>query len=192
MNVVAVDMVGARIFGKRIGDVPHLKLAVERGLSGGVKTERDIAITGDYSNYDDLDILGERAQHGGQYPDDLIPEYPADVTRIYGAELACREGCVNNSLANLQILTYDAHGRGGWTLVMGKGFSDEVVNGIKGRALVAGPCAVKEIGPRLVERLCPGNVYFSRECNDLRAVVESMCHLMKVVSAETGAPHQPD
>jgi len=180
LNVVAVDVVGARIFGKRIADVPHLALAIERGLGGGVRSEADIAIAGDYSSYDDLDVLNEWSAYGGQYPDDLIPEFPPDVTVIKGRERACREGCVNNSLANLQILTYDGGGKGGWTLVMGQGFSDEVVAGIQGRVLVVGPCAVKEIGPRLIARLGKGKVYQSHECNDLTAVVESMCHLMKV------------
>lgn len=190
-NVVAVDVVGARVFGKRIADVPHLRLAIERGLGRGVNTEADITITGDVSSYNDLDLLGEWEKYGGQYPDNLIDEWPADVTRVYGAELACREGCVNNSLANLQILSFDHGGRGGWTLVMGKGFSGEVVDGIKGRVLVAGPCACQEVGPRLVERLGAGKVYFSRECNDLQAVVESMCHLMKVSPFKLAPPINP-
>jgi hypothetical protein len=45
---------------------------------------------------------------------------------------------------------------------------------------VAGPCAVKEVGSRLLNRLGKKKIYFSRECNDLTALVESMCHLMKV------------
>jgi hypothetical protein len=189
--VVAVDIVGARIFGKRIADVPHLKIAVERGLGDGIESERDITITGDCSDYDSLDLLNEWSEYGGQYPDDLIPEFPADVAIIKGKEMACREGCVNNSLANLQILTFDAQGRGGWTLVLGKGFSDEVVEGIKGPVLVVGPCAVKEIGQRLVDRLGKGKVYLSHECNDLRAVVESMCHLMKVSPFKLAPPINP-
>jgi uncharacterized protein (DUF362 family) len=191
LNVVAADIVGARVFGKRIQDVPHLKIALERGLGGGIESERDIAITGDCSNYDDLDLLREWSQYGGQYPDDLIPEFPADIAVIKGQEMACREGCVNHSLNNLQLLAFDQHGRGGWTLMMGKGFADEVVESVKGPVLVVGPCAVKEIGQRLTDRLGKRKVYFSHECNDLAAVVEAMCHLMKVSPFKLAPPINP-
>lgn len=53
-----------------------------------------------------------------------------------------------------------------------------------GRFLVVGPCAVEEIGDRLIERLGEDKVYRSKECNDLSAVVESMLHLMKVSVAQ--------
>lgn len=182
-NVVAVDVVGARIFGKRIEDVPHLAIAIERGLSGGVRSERDVTLVGDVTAWDGLDLLGEHASYGGAYPDDLAAEWPADVRRVQGTELACREGCVNNALANLQILSFDHGGQGGWTLVMGKGFDDATVDALVREArpvLLVGPCAVAELAPRLREQLGARKVFTSDECNDLRAVVESMCHLMKV------------
>jgi uncharacterized protein (DUF362 family) len=191
LNVVAVDIVGARIFGKRIEDVPHLKIALERGLGEGIESKRDITITGDRSSYDDLDLLDEWSAYGGQYPDDLIPEYPADVRIIKGKELACREGCVNNSLSNLQTMHFDHAGRGGWSLVMGKGFDVEVVKSIEGPVLLVGPCAVEEIGKRLVDRLGKNKVYMSHECNDLAAIVESMCHLMKVSPFKLAPPMNP-
>ena len=180
LNVVATDIVGARIFGKRIEDVPHLNIAIKRGLGNGIKSERDITITGDYSDYDDLDILGQWSDYGGQYPDDLIQEFPEGITIIKGTEMACHEGCVNNSLNNLQIFGFDQKGKGGWTLLMGKSFEDEAIQNINGRVLVVGQCAVKEVGEKLIDRLGKRNVYMSRECNDLTAIVESMCHLMKV------------
>jgi len=179
-NVYAVDVVGARVFGKRIEDVPHLAIARERGLGAGVEGPDDIRIVGDCGGYDDLDLLGEWDAHGGAYPDDLAPEFPEDVRIVYGAERACREGCVNNSLNTLQLMSLDGGGQGGWTLVLGKGFDDDVVAGIEGPVLLVGPCAVEEIGPRLVERLGSKRVHCSRECNDLAAVIESMCHLMKM------------
>lgn len=191
LNVVAVDVVGARIFGKRVDDVPHLQLALERGLGDGIASERDITIAGDCTSYDELDLLGEWSAYGGQYPDDLIPEYPADVRIIKGKELACREGCVNNSLSNLQTLHLDHAGRGGWTLVLGKGFDDEVVRSIDGPVLLVGPCAVEEIGRKLVTRLGRSKVYMSRECNDLQAIVESMCNLMKVSPLKLAPPMNP-
>jgi uncharacterized protein (DUF362 family) len=191
LNVVAVDSVGARIFGKRIKDVPHLKIALERNLGDGIQSESDIVITGDYKKYDDLDILNELSEYGGQYPDDLIPEFPEDVTIIKGKEMACREGCVNNSLSVLQGMSFDQHGKGGWTLIMGKGFDNDVIDNITGPVLVVGPCAVKEIGNRLLNRLGKRKIYFSHECNDLTALVESMCHLMKVNPLKLAPPINP-
>ena len=191
LNVVAVDIVGARVFGKRIEDVPHLKIALERGLGDGVHGDDDITITGDCTAWNELDLLDEWSAYGGQYPDDLIPEYPPDVRIIKGTELACREGCVNNSFSVLQGLYFDQGGRGGWTMVVGKGFDDDVVASIDGRVLLVGPCAVEEIGQKLVTRLGRGNVYMSRECNDLAALVESMCHLMKVSPLRIGPPANP-
>lgn len=179
-NVFATDVVGARVFGKRIEDVPHLAIAAERGLGDGIEGPGDIRIEGDCEGYDDLDLLDEWEAHGGVYPDDLAPEFPEDVRIVYGTERACREGCVNNSLNTLQLMHLDGGGRGGWTLVLGKGFDDGVVVGIEGPVLLVGPCAVEEIGDRLIERLGSKRVHCSRECNDLAAVIESMCHLMKV------------
>ncbi|MFO7559312.1 MAG: DUF362 domain-containing protein [Desulfobacterales bacterium] len=188
LNVVAVDIVGARIFGKTIQNVPHLKIALERNLGGGIQSEQDITITGDYTTYDDMDILNELSEYGGQYPDDLVPEFPKDVTIIKGKEMACREGCVNNSMSVLQGIYLDQHGKGGWTMIMGKGFDHDVIDGITGPVLVVGPCAVNEAGSRLVDRLGRKKVYFSRECNDLTALVESMCHLMKVSPFKMAPP----
>ena len=114
------------------------------------------------------------------YPHDLYPKFHDDVKIIKGNERACVEGCVGNSLGNLQIMYLDHQGKGGWTLVVGKGFDEETVDGLSGRVFLAGPCAVEEIGEKLVERLGESNVYQSKECNDLTAIVEAMCHLMKV------------
>jgi len=179
-NVFAADVVGARVFGKRIQDVPHLDDALGRGFAGGVERADDIRIVGDGLGYDDLDLLGEWSDHGGAYPDDLIPEFPPDVRIVRGEERACREGCVNNSLNTLQLMYLDHGGKGGWTLVLGKGFDDNVVAGMEGPVLLVGPCAVEEIGPALVEKLGHRHVHMSRECNNLAAVIESMCHLTKV------------
>ncbi len=43
-NVVAADIAGARVFGLNVDDVPHLKIAIERGFSDGVKGPQDIEL----------------------------------------------------------------------------------------------------------------------------------------------------
>ncbi len=179
-NVVAADIVGARIFGYDIKDVPHIQLAVKRGLSGGVSSMNDIQLEGDYTKNPSLDILGDRKNYGGKYPFDLYPEFPSDVQIIKGRQMACREGCVNNPLAVLQTIYKDCGGKGGWTLVMGKGFAKEDVAHICGKVLLAGHCAIEELYDYLKNKLGDKNVYRSGKCNDLQATTESMCHLMKV------------
>ena len=180
LNVVAADIAGSAIFGLGIDDIPQIKLAIERGLAGGIKKAEDIKLVGDYSDLKKLDIIGDLKDFNGKYPFDLYPQFPKDVTLIKGKEMACIEGCVNNPKGILQLLSCDFNGKGGWTLVMGKGFDSAVIDNIKGRVLIAGHCAIEEISERLISRLGRQNIYLSGECNDLRASNESMCHLMKV------------
>ena len=178
-NVVAADIVGARIFGLNVDDVPHLKIAIERGLSGGVKGSGDIALSGDLASLEKVDLIGDMPAEG-HYPWDLYPKFPPDVAVIKGNKLVCREGCLNNPLCVMQTMYMDNGGKGGWTLVLGKGHDQSVIDNINGRVLVAGYCAIDEVSERLIKRLGKKKVYLSGECNDLCATVEAMFHLMKV------------
>ncbi len=179
-NVVAADIVGARVFGYGVKDVPHLDIAVKRGLGDGVRRLADIEIRGDLRDARKIDLIGDLKTFGGKYPFDLYPEFPSNVRVVRGMDLACREGCVNNPLAVLQVLAKDYGGRGGWTLVMGKGLDSREIDAIRGPVLVAGHCAIEEVSSGLLRRLGRKRVYLSGTCNDLRATTESMCHLMKV------------
>jgi uncharacterized protein (DUF362 family) len=178
-NVVAADLVGARIFGFGVEDVPHLKLAVERGYGDGVGGPQDIVLSGDLQSLDHIDLVGDMPAEG-KYPFDLIDEFPADVRFVRGTQRACREGCVNNPLAGIQLLHADYGGQGGFTFVFGKGHDPRTIDAIEGRVLVVGPCAVAEVSQRLLQRLGRRNVYLSEYCNDLCAVTQALFHLMKV------------
>jgi uncharacterized protein (DUF362 family) len=167
-NVVAADLVGARLFGLGPEDAPHLRIAMERGYSNGVRGLEDVKIIGDISDFTK------------KYPYDLLQKFPEDVTIIRGRQRLCPEGCQNNPLTLLQVLAYDYNGSGGWTLVMGKGHEEDTIKSIKGRVLVVGHCAIEETGKALVERLGRKNVYFSGYCNDLCATTAAMCNLMGV------------
>lgn len=177
-NVVATDMVGARVFGLGLEDVKHLRLACENGLSEGVKS------------LDDIDIDGDISMYNTKYPTDLYDAFPSDVKLIYGKKMACKEGCVNNPLTLLQIMYNDHHGKGGWTMVMGKGFDTEEIDAIQGKVLVVGHCAIEEVGDRLVRRLGKRNVFFSGKCNELAKSAAAMFYLMKVSPLEF-APISP-
>jgi len=179
-NVVATDIVGAAVFGLGIGDVPSIRLAIERGLSGGITGAGDVHIEGDFASLTNMDVVGDISEYGGQYPFDIYPAFPGDVAIVKGNEMACREGCVCNPLTLLQVLSYDFNGRGGWSLVMGKGFDRKEIESIAGPVLIAGKCAIEEVSEELIGRLGRRNVYLSGECNDLRATTEAMCHLTTV------------
>jgi len=178
-NVVAADLVGAKIFGLEKKDVPHLQMAIERGFSGGIRNLQDIDMVGDITNIDSVDLIGDMPK-GGSYPTDLYDSFPDDVKIIKGKELACREGCVNNPLTLLQILYKDYNGIGGWTLLMGKGLDKQEILNIEGKVLIAGHCAIEEVSQVLIKKLKRKNVYLSGECNDLCSTAEAMFHLMKV------------
>ncbi|MCL1865168.1 MAG: DUF362 domain-containing protein [Spirochaetes bacterium] len=168
-NVVAADLVGARLFGlKPEEDVLHLKIAMDRDYSRGVHS------------LDDVEIIGDISDFTQRYSWDLYPQFPEDITILKGKERCCREGCQNNPLTVIQILSCDFQGKGGWTIVMGKGHDREVIDAIKGRVMVAGHCAIAEAGDSLVARLGRKNIYFSGYCNDLCATTNALCHLMKV------------
>jgi uncharacterized protein (DUF362 family) len=167
-NVTAADLVGARLFGLTPEDAHHLKVAIERGYSRGVKSLDDVEIIGDISDF------VKRYEYG------LYPQYPEDIVILKGKERCCIEGCQNNPLNSLQSLAYDFGGKGGWTMVMGKGHDPAVINALEGRVLVVGHCAIEEVGNRLISRLGRKNVYLSGYCNDLCSTVTALCHLMKV------------
>jgi hypothetical protein len=175
-NVIAADLVGAKMFGLTPEkDAQHLQIAISRGYGNGVKTLDDVAVTG----FDDSG-KSDKGFADKPYPWDLYPRYPEDVTIVKGRERVCREGCQNNPLTLLQILAYDYQGKGGFTILMGKGHDEETIDAIQGRVLVVGKCAIKEAGDALVKRLGKKNVYFSGYCNDLCATTNALCHLMKV------------
>lgn len=177
-NVVATDMVGARIFGLTLDDVPHLKDAVERGYSEGVMSLDDITVDGDISMYNT------------KYPYDLYDYYPKDVKVLVGKERCCKQGCMNNPLTLLQILYGDHNGKGGWTLIMGKGHDPEEIDALQGQVLIAGDCAINEVSQRLISRLGRKNVFLSHKCNSLAETAAGMFYLMKVDPMEF-APINP-
>ena len=168
-NVVAADLVGARLFGLTPQkDVRHLQIAIDRGYGNGVHSLEDVKIDGDISRYTK------------RYPWDLYPQFPKDVTVLKGQQRCCKEGCQNNPLTLLQCLAYDYQGKGGFTIVMGKGHAPALIDALEGRVFVVGHCAIEEVGERLVEKLGRKNVYFSGYCNDLCASNNALCNLMAV------------
>ena len=166
-DTLAVDVVCARIFGYDIEEVEHLKEAREMGLGCG--------------DLEKIEVVGESLDRFKKtYPYELYDAFPPDVDVIKGTERNCPEGCYGNTMALLQVLYLDFEGKGGFTIVMGKGFDLEEIDGIEERVFIAGSCAYDEVGRRLKNRLGRKNVSYTRECNDLAGTTGALTKLMKV------------
>ena len=169
-DTLAVDVVGARIFGLTLDDVPHLKIANKRELGEG-----------DLSK---IQVIGKNLdEYTEKYPWDLVQEFPENVMIVRGTELLCREGCQNNPLTTLQVFAYDHKEKfkGGWFLVMGKGHDENIVEQLKQegyiKGLVAGYCAIDEVGEKLRKAFGKRKVFFSGDCNNLAETVKAILKL---------------
>ncbi len=172
-DTLAVDVVGARIFGLTLDDVPHLKIAFKRGLGEGDLSK--IKVTGK-----NLEEYKEK------YGTNILQEFPEDVKIIKGKELLCREGCENNPLSMMQVFANDHKDKfkGGWFIVMGKGHDENIVEQLKKegytKGLVAGHCAIEEVGDKLLKEFGKRKVFFSGDCNNLAETAKAILKLSKM------------
>ena len=169
-DTLAVDVVGARIFGLELNDVPHLKIAYERGLGEG--------------DLNKINIIGkDLGEYKKKYEWNLVQEFPKDVKVIKGKELLCIEGCQNNPLVIMQVfsLDYPDKFKGGWFLIMGKGHDENLIDNLRSegytKGLVAGYCAINEVGEKLKEAFGKRKVFFSGDCNNLAETVKAILKL---------------
>jgi uncharacterized protein (DUF362 family) len=165
---LATDVVGAALLGFSIDDVQHLALSRDTGIGEG--------------NLERIEVV-PRALFDArkrQLSCELLEDFPADLTILRGQELCCKEGCRLNTESVVEMLHRDHDGRGGFTIVMGKGFERQQLEGLTGRVHVAGGCAIEECGVALQERLGPKNVTLSPGCNDLALTVHGLCKQMGV------------
>jgi len=167
-NVLAADIVGARVFGIPAGEVPSFKIAMERKLCGGIQ------------GLDDIDVDGDLSGYTTRYDYDIVKDVPPNVNIVKGKSLLCREGCLNNPLMVAQMLRFDYAGRGKCDLVIGKGHDPAVIDGLQGPVVVAGHCAIDEVGQRLRQRLGKAHVFFSDGCNNLRETSVGLARFMGV------------
>ena len=172
-DTLAVDVVGARIFGFTLNDVPHLKIAHERGLGEG--------------NLSKINVIGKNLdEYKEKYEWDLIQQFPEDVKIVKGKDLVCIEGCQNNTLSLLQLLAYDTpdNFKGGFFIIMGKGHDDNLVEQLKEegykKGLVVGYCAIDEVGDKLKEEFGKRKVHFSGDCNRLADTLRALINLCGV------------
>jgi uncharacterized protein (DUF362 family) len=168
LDPLATDVVAAALMGFALGDVEHLALARETGIGRGAMEQIGIA------NHALFDARKR------QLSCELLHDVPPDLTIVRGEERCCKEGCRLNTESVVEMLYRDHSGKGGFTIVMGKGFDKGAVDGIRGRVHVAGGCAVQELGISLQRRLGARSVTMSPGCNDLALTVLGLCKQMRV------------
>jgi hypothetical protein len=165
---LATDVVGAALIGFNLTDVKHLDLCRATGIG-----QSDI----DQINIINRPLFEERKQ---SFTCELLDDYPPDITFLWGKERCCKEGCRRNTESMVEMLYRDHGGKGGFTILMGKGIDKQAVDHIKYRAHIAGSCAIQDYGVALQARLGRKNVTMSPGCNDLALTVYGLCKHMRV------------
>ena len=130
---LAVDVVGAALMGFSIQEVAHLALSRATGIGEG-----DI----DRINIINRPLFESRKQ---QLTCELLNDFPPAMPIIRGQELCCKEGCRLNTESVIEMLYRDHGGKGGFTVVMGKGFDRQAMDQITGPVHIAGSCAIEEV-----------------------------------------------
>lgn len=165
---LATDVVGAALMGFALQDVKHLERAAATGI--GVSDMGQINII-------NRDLFQERKQG---LTCELLDDYPPDITFLRGKERCCKEGCRRNTETVVEMLFRDHGGKGGFTILMGKGIDKQAVDQITGRAHIAGGCAIQDHGVALQKRLGKRNVTMSPGCNNLALTTYGLCKHMRI------------
>jgi len=167
-DALAVDVVSAALMGYSVKQVKHLDLCRETGI--GLGDLRRIHI-------ENRRLFKERRR---RLTHELLEDYPPDLTILRGKERCCPEGCKRNTETVVEVLHSDYGGKGGFTILMGKGIDPDLVKKIQGRVHIAGSCAIQEYGLQLRERLGRKNVTVSEGCNNLAQTIHGLSRHMKV------------
>lgn len=165
---LATDVVGAALLGFDLAEVKHLDRCRATGI--GVGDLEQIAIVNRH-------LFEERRQH---LTCELLDDYPPDLTFLRGQERCCKEGCRRNTESLVEMIYRDHGGRGGFTILMGKGIDPQAVARLTGRVHIAGSCAIQDYGVALQQRLGKGNVTMSPGCNNLALSTAGLCKQMRV------------
>ncbi len=165
-DVVSVDAVGCHLLGFPWREVEHVRLAHERQLGT--------------ADLDRIEIIGDLTRHRKALSWELLPLFPEDVDVHKGEELCCKEGCASNVMACLQVFSLDFQGRGGFSIVMGKGWEPRRLDRLQERVMIVGKCAVAEVGERLRSMRRPDSLAWSDGCNNLTQTITCLLKWMEV------------
>ncbi len=165
---LAVDITAASFLGFSWEKIQHLALCAATKIS---RTDPDrIEIIGD-------EIYQQRRKN---FTCKLLGRVPEGINIIRGKERCCIEGCRMNTETVMEVLGADYNGKGGFTVLMGKGFDNEIVQSIRPPVHIAGSCAYTECGHALQKRFGKKKVTVSIGCNNLPDTITGLCRQMKV------------
>jgi len=165
---LATDVVAAALMGFALHDVKHLERAAALGI--GISDM-------DRINIINRDLFEERKR---RLTCELLDDYPPDITFLRGKERCCTEGCRRNTETVVEMLYRDHGGKGGFTILMGKGIDRQAVDTITGKVHIAGSCAIQDHGVALRKRLGWRNVTMSPGCNNLALTTYGLCRHMRI------------
>ena len=168
VDPLATDVVGSALMGFELAEVKHLDLCRATGL--GISDMNQIDII-------NRSLFEERRQH---FTCELLDDYPQDITFLRGKERCCKEGCRRNTETLVEMIYRDHSGKGGFTIIMGKGIDKKEIDKITGRVHIAGSCAIQDYGLALQKRLGRRNVTMSPGCNNLALSTASLCKQMRI------------
>jgi hypothetical protein len=142
-DVVAVDAVCAQILGHAPDVIRHVALAAEQGL--GVA---DLA---------EIEVDGEIPACPQKIPWKLEPHFPASLRIVVGEEGACYEGCLGHLEQVVELLVNENFIPEDFedlplTIVTGRGFNDNALEGLKEPIILLGKCACTEALESLREK----------------------------------------
>jgi uncharacterized protein (DUF362 family) len=167
---VAVDTIGAQLLG--IHDVPHLKMAAEKGL--GINDPAKITVL------PSPDIV-DRFKVSFDHDVDKIPLGFHPLVKMFkGSEKACKTGCLSLE-SGVKSLNKKMKFRP-FAVVYGKGHNTGELDKHPGPFVVNGSCAGKELKEYFDKRLADGKteVYFSPECLDLVQIYNGLYSAGKI------------
>lgn len=165
---LATDVTAASLMGFDVAAVRHLDLCRATGIGIADPARIDII---------NKPLFEARKKN---LTCELLDDYPPDLTFLRGSERCCKEGCRRNTESVTEMIYRDHLGKGGFTILMGKGIEKKAVEAITGRAHIAGSCAIQDYGVFLQERLGRRNVTMSPGCNDLALTVHGLCKQMGI------------
>jgi uncharacterized protein (DUF362 family) len=165
---LATDVVGAALMGFSLAEVKHLDFCRATGIGQSDMEQIDII---------NRPLFDERKQ---KFTCELLDDYPPDIIFLRGSERCCKEGCRRNTESIVEMIYRDHDGKGGFTILMGKGIDKQAVDRIKGRVHIAGSCAIQDYGVALQRRLGKRNVTISPGCNDLALSTAGLCKQMRI------------
>ncbi|MBF0362178.1 MAG: DUF362 domain-containing protein [Oligoflexia bacterium] len=168
IDPLAVDVVASSFLGYDLESVTHLQLCAKCGI--GVDDINDIEIVNKH-------LYNSRKQ---KLTHKLLQKFPSDINFLRGKERCCVEGCRSNTETLVEIFYADNNGKGGLTIIMGKGFDPKDIDNINEPVHIAGSCAIEECGQKLKQRLGKNMVTMSSGCNNLAASIHGICKQMKV------------